>query len=273
MPREGIEVAIQSLHVDTAVHDTLASVHHGDRPHGMCRIDDGPQVGTRSERIRSLRNGDDAGLVIQQRRQQFGAQAPLVVEGQDADFRPLAFGEHLPGHDIGVVLHLADKDIVARTDELFTPGIGHRIERSRSAGRKDDLFLFGRADKSADTLACRLVKRRGLLRKVVHPAMYIGVESALQVIDHLDHGQRFLRRGSAVEVNQRLAVDLAPQDRELPAYFFNVEHRYDFSSLATTASIAASHSGSMPQRRTTSPTKPSICTLRAWASLRPRCRI
>lgn len=89
MPREGIEVAIQSLHVDTAVHDTLASVHHGDRPHGMCRVDDGPQVGTRSERIRSLRNGDDAGLVIQQRRQQFGAQAPLVVEGQDADFRPL----------------------------------------------------------------------------------------------------------------------------------------------------------------------------------------
>ena len=58
----------------------------------------------------------------------------------------------------------------------------------------------------------------------MHPAVNVGVQLPVKAIDRLDHRPGFLGRSPAVEVNQRLAVDFAVQDRELLPYFFNVEH-------------------------------------------------
>lgn len=52
----------------------------------------------------------------------------------------------------------------------------------------------------------------------------LAFSSRVKAIDRLDHRPGFLGRSPAVEVNQRLAVDFAVQDRELLPYFFNVEH-------------------------------------------------
>ena len=43
----------------------------------------------------------------------------------------------------------------------------------------------------------------------------------------------------AVEVNERLPIDPAGENRKLPAYFFDVEHIYNRSILAETISITA----------------------------------
>lgn len=151
-----VEIAIQLLHVRAPVHDALTSVHDGDRPHGMRRVDNPAQFGPCAERIRRLRHGDGARTPVEQRRQQFGAQTPFVVEGQHPDFGPFAFAQHLPRNDIGVVLHFADDDVVARTDEFLAPRIGHRIERSRRAGRENHLFLLRRLDKGAGSARATL---------------------------------------------------------------------------------------------------------------------
>ena len=168
------------------------------------------------------------------------------------------------------MLHLADEDVIPRTDERVAPGISHRVERRRGARREDDLLLFGRPDKGGDPLPGLLVQLRGLLRQEMHAAVNVRVQAPVEVIDRIDHLPGLLRRGSAVEVNQRLTVDLAVQDRKLLPYFLNIKHHYISSIFTEASSMIAPHSGSMPQRPTTSPTNPSICSRRACASLSPR---
>ena len=271
--REGIEVAVERLHVHAAVHHPLAAVDDDDRPDGMGRADDGPQVGPRAERIGGLRHSDHARACVEQRFEQVGAQRPLVVEGQHAQLGPLALGEQLPRHEVRVVFHLADDDVVARMHEALAPGVGHRVERRRGPGREDHLLLRRGAQEGGNPLAGRLVARRGLLREQVHAAVDVGIQLAVQPVDGLDHRQGLLRRGSVVEVDQRPPVDFACEDRKHPTYLFNVQHRHIRSIFAATASSSTSPNGSTPQRRTMSPTNPSICSRRASVSLRPRCRM
>src|SRR5690606_7377124 len=49
----------------------------------------------------------------------------------------------------------------------------------------------------------------------VQPAMHIGVFVAVGVRYGIDDGLRLLRRSAVVEIDQRLAVDLTRQDREI----------------------------------------------------------
>jgi len=60
-------------------------------------------------------------------------------------------------------------------------------------------------------------------RKLVNAAVYVGVVTALVVIDGLDHRDRTLRRGAVVQIGQRLAAHHAPQHGELPAQGVDVE--------------------------------------------------
>jgi hypothetical protein len=43
------------------------------------------------------------------------------------------------------------------------------------------------------------------------------------VFDRVEYGTRLLRRGGAIEVHQRPAVDLTRQDRKISAYAFGTE--------------------------------------------------
>ena len=267
--REGVEVAPHLPDIRPAVHDTLTAIDRDHSTDGMRRLDHGP----RTERIGRLRDGDRPRAGVHERRQTLRPQTAVVVEGQHAYLGSLALGQQLPRHDVRMVLHLADHDVVARLHEAFAPGIGDRIERRRGPGREDDLLAFGSTDESGDPAPGGFVAFGGLLREKVHAAMDIGVHSPVEGIDLLDHAAGLLRRRPAVEVNERLPIDPAGENRKLPAYFFDVEHIYNRSILAETISITASQSGSTPHRRTTSPTKPSICNRRASASLSPRWRM
>src|SRR6202044_2674339 len=57
----------------------------------------------------------------------------------------------------------------------------------------------------------------------MHAAVYVGVMTALIVVDGVDHHARTLSRGAVVQVRQRLAVHRARQNGELPAQRVHVE--------------------------------------------------
>ena len=231
----------------------------------MRRVDHGPQVGPRTERIGSLRHGDDTRASVDELAEQLATQTARIVERQHADFGALALGQQLPRHQVGVMLHLADEDVVARPDEPFAPGIGHGVERRGGAGREDHLLLLGGPDPPGDPGAGLLVGLGGLLGEEMHAAMDVGILPTHETVDRLDHRPGLLRRGAAVQIDERPAVDLAGENRELLAYLIDVEHlSYRiFSILRDMASARASPKASMPQRRTMSPAKPSICRRRA----------
>ena len=49
----------------------------------------------------------------------------LIVETPHAQVRTLALAEHLPGHQVGMVFHLANNNLVALVHKGIAKSVGH----------------------------------------------------------------------------------------------------------------------------------------------------
>ena len=81
---------------------------------------------------------------------------------------------------------------------------------------KDDLLGVGRIEEAADGLSRRLVRVGRASAQRMHTAMDVGVLFDVVVHERIEHRLRLLRRRGVVEIDERLAVDALPQDREIP---------------------------------------------------------
>jgi hypothetical protein len=144
----------------------------------------------------------------------------------------LPFAQEMPGHDIGVMLRDAQDDLVARLHPRHGPAIGDQVDPLRRAGGEDDLVGIGHAKEARDGAAHRLVFLGREVRQVVQAAMDVGVFHRIGLRDGVDHHLRLLRRGAIVEIDQRLAVHLAREDREIGADFVDIVHRSSFPHTA-----------------------------------------
>ena len=84
------------------------------------------------------------------------------------------------------------------------------VPRTNTISRVERAFRNRRTISRAFSYAsvARLAER-------VYAAMHVGVPRGLVVFHRAQHRQRLLRGRGAVEIHQRLAVDLARQDRKL----------------------------------------------------------
>ena len=132
--------------------------------------------------------------------------------GLDVDplqHHPLPLAQEVPGHDVGVMLHHAQHDLVARLEPRRRPGVADHVDPHGRAGGEDDLVLVRRAEEALHDAARRLVLLGRDGREVVQPAMHVGVVVRIGLGDRVDHHLRLLRRGAVVEIDQRPAVHLA----------------------------------------------------------------
>ena len=105
--------------------------------------------------------------------------------------------------------------------------------------------------------------------------MHVGIFRRIGLLDAVEHGLGLLRRRRVVEINQRLAIDLHGEDREILADAVDVigavAHRRMHRQLprarsqATTCSISASRKPACSMPSIASPTK--ACTSSASASI------
>ena len=87
--------------------------------------------------------------------------------------------------------------------------------------------------------------------------MDVGVVAALVAVDRLDRGQHPLRAGAAVEVGDRLAVDLALQRREGGADLLDVERRAGpLGCFVAAGSIGPARQAAQAAASTSSPIQP-----------------
>ena len=94
---------------------------------------------------------------------------------------------------------------------------------SGAAVGKDDLATRTRVNESAHALTRRLVARGRAFAQEMDAPMDVGVLVLVDVADGVDDVARLLRRRRVVEIDQRLPVDLAPEDGEVPAHASHVE--------------------------------------------------
>ena len=113
MAGEDHEVGAGRGHVDRQVRDRLARVEHdqradlvGARGDRLERVDGAQDVGLVGER-------DDLGPLVEQLAEVGQVEAALVGDTEPAQRGAGAAAELLPRHQVGVVLHLGDDDLVA----------------------------------------------------------------------------------------------------------------------------------------------------------------
>ena len=100
--------------------------------------------------------------------------------------------------------------------------IRHQVVGLRGRLGEDDLVDRPGVEELAHGLARALEGFRRRVGHEVQAAMDVGVARLHGVHHGVDHRARLLRRGGVVEIDQRLAVDLLRQDRELRPDRFDV---------------------------------------------------
>ena len=120
------------------------------------------------------REGDELGPRAQQDLEAVLVEAALLVEGHELEVGVLLLGEQLPGHEVGVVLHLGEHDRVRPADVPAAPGVGDEVDGLGRVADEDDLARVGRVDEGRDRDARILVGRGRLLADRVDAAMDVG---------------------------------------------------------------------------------------------------
>jgi len=126
-------------------------------------------------------------------------------------------GEHQPGHDVGVVLHLGEHDRVTGPEVGPAPGLGHQVQALGDVLGEDHAPVRGGADEPAHLGPGLLHQPGGLLGDGVDASVHVGVGGLVVVVHGVEDGLGLLGRRGRVEVDDRPAVDLSGQEGEVLA--------------------------------------------------------
>jgi hypothetical protein len=205
---EGVEIAVEVLHVDGHVHGGLGAVdQHGDAagvraPHHLLDGHDGAQ------HVGHMRDGHHPRALAQQRLELVDQELAAVGDRRPLQHAALALAVEVPGHDVGMVLHDREHDLVA-LPEVRAEGARDQVDRVRQVAGEDDLLHRRRIEEAAHGLARVLEAGGGGVGEEVQAAMHVGVFHLVGVVDGVENRARLLRGGAVVEIDERLAVDLA----------------------------------------------------------------
>ena len=75
----------------------------------------------------------------------------------------------------------------------------------------------------------------GAIAECVYAAVHVGIIAAVVIADGLDHALGLLGGGGVVEVDQRMAVNLLREDREIAAHPRGVKNRGSHADRAVMA--------------------------------------
>jgi hypothetical protein len=217
----------------------------------------------------------------------------LVVEGSHAQPRSFFLAQHLPGHDVRVVLEPGDEDLVPGADVAPPVGLGDEVDAGGGPAGEDRLLHRGRAHELLGLDPRRLVGVRRLHGEEMHAAMDVRVVLRVGALLRLDHDPRLLRAGRVVEIHERMAVHGLGQDGEVAAQRGHVQEglealgplglrrrAHTAASFMSTGpgsrrcrcSVSAARSSSTPIRWTTSLANAYVSRARAASSPMPRER-
>ena len=93
-----------------------------------------------AERVRHLRDRDQLGAIGQKLLELLDQEIAFVIDRRPFDHGAMALTQEVPGHDVRVMLHDGDHDLVAGLDVGLAPGRRHEVDRLGGVAGEDDLF-------------------------------------------------------------------------------------------------------------------------------------
>ncbi len=223
--REGVEVATQRAHVDLGMGDRLRAVDEHHRANFVCGVDYALHGEHGTERIRDLSDRHEHRAGAQQAEEFIEHELAAQVDRSDLECAACLLAQHLPGNDVGVMLQARDQDFIAGLEARPAISLRDQVDGFRRAADKDDLACGARIDELPDALAGAFERLGRCLAERVDAAVDVGMRVGFVVLDRTQHRKRPLRRGCAIQVNERPAVDTARQDRKVAPDALRIEAR------------------------------------------------
>src|SRR5919112_5970617 len=107
----------------------------------------------------------------------------IVGEAHALDVSVFLFGEKLPWHEVGMMIHRSHDDEIAGLDVAAAPGLGDEVDRLSRVPNKNDLARRYGIDEIGHHMPGRLVLRRCSLGEVVNATMDISVRLPVIALD------------------------------------------------------------------------------------------
>ncbi|MPM58331.1 hypothetical protein SDC9_105162 [bioreactor metagenome] len=223
---EGQQIHPESRHVGGPLRNALRTVRHHDRADRV-----GP-VGDLADRVDSAQyvadpgDRDDFRPFVDQPVAlcRFQIEPAVVGDVEPAQGRPACLASQLPGHQIRMVLHHRDDDLIAGLQPA-AEGIGGQVERLGGVLGKDDLIGRASVDELRHLHPGTFECCRGLGPQRVHGAGDVGVVAQVVRLHSLDDLAGFLRGVRRVEIDQRVPVDFPVENREISTDSGGVPHQ------------------------------------------------
>ena len=150
-------------------------------------------------------------------------QLAPTVDRRDFQGAAGLLAHHLPGHDVGVMLQAGDEDLIPWLEARARIGLRDQVYPFGGAPNENDLASRACVDEAPDALPRSLVSLGCGLAESVHTPVNVRVRVGLVVFNRSQYAQRSLRRGGAIKIDERPAIDGALQDREVLTHAFDVE--------------------------------------------------
>ena len=255
----------------------LGAVEHQVRPAFLRQPGDLVHRVHGAEGVRDVDHRDDAGPVAQERREAVHVELAPVGDRRRQHLRPGQVGDHLPGHDVRVVLHPGEEHLVSLAEGVTAERGGHQVQALGGTADEDHLVGRRRADELRHPSPRALVVLGGPFREDVDAAMDVGVTGLVDVVHGVEDRARLLGARGVVEVGDPLAADLLGQDGEVGADLLEVvggrgDHaaKLRLSRTRVRPSFARPRTAATGTFSTTSPAKPR--TRISWESILPSPR-
>ncbi len=182
----------------------------------MGKLCDRRHIRHRAQHVAHVRDGDHLRLRPDGGAHRVHVERAVLGEPHPAQHGAVALAQEMPGHDVGMVLHDRQHDLVARLD----PRAERRGDQVDALGRalgEDHIVRGRRIEESAYGFARSFVGLGRLVRQRMQAPVHVGIGGAHLVRHRIDHGVRLLGAGGIVEIDERMPVHLPGQDRELGA--------------------------------------------------------
>ncbi len=220
--RTGEEVDPERRDVDRHVRGALRRV---ENHRGAVGVRDARDLGHRihgAEHVRDVHERDQFHFAIREElRQDFEVQLAGAREWNEAHLELPLGREHLPRHEVRMVLHRRQEQRISRLERPAAPRVRDQVQSLGRVAREHDL-AGARPEERGQAPARILVERGGLLRDAVDAAVDVRVAGRVIAVHRVEHGLRLLRRRGAVEVDERLRPRRV-EDRELLPHLAGIE--------------------------------------------------
>ena len=148
MAGESVKVAVQILYVHIPVGGGLSAVQQYPRTHSMSLGDDAFYRVDGTQGIGDVHHGHQLGVFRQQRLECSQVQFGIIRNRDDLEVGTGLLCHQLPGHDVGVMLHGGDNNVVTGLEKGPTVAVRHQVDAFGGAAGPDNLVAARGVDKA-----------------------------------------------------------------------------------------------------------------------------